>query len=43
MGLLIDGVWHEQEPAATRADTGTAVKPVNVSLVRSVIDARVPP
>jgi putative glutathione S-transferase len=22
MGLLIDGVWHEQEPAATRADTG---------------------
>ena len=21
MGLLIDGVWHEQEPAATRAES----------------------
>jgi glutathionyl-hydroquinone reductase len=24
MGLLIDGVWHEQEPAATRAETAKA-------------------
>jgi putative glutathione S-transferase len=24
MGLLIDGVWHEQEPAATRAETARA-------------------